>query len=142
MQRPPQTFPLSLRAALSALQVSVQGGNDPEAEPATDKEENHDTPIIGVLEFLPVIQKKVDPKEVVEKGLMFVDIMINSQSSKNTMVDSGAIPNFILDQEARRLRIKIEKYSEKMKVVNSKALPIIDVSKRALSYGLGQEKWI
>ncbi|TYK11965.1 Asp_protease_2 domain-containing protein [Cucumis melo var. makuwa] len=42
------------------------------------------------------------------------------------MVDSGATHNFITEAEARRLRLRWEKDSGKMKVVNSVALPIMD----------------
>ncbi|KAA0061347.1 uncharacterized protein E5676_scaffold692G00290 [Cucumis melo var. makuwa] len=46
------------------------------------------------------------------------------------MVDSGATHNFITEAEARRLRLRWERDSEKMKAVNSIALPIVGLVKR------------
>lgn len=42
-------------------------------EPATDKREDQDNPKMGTLEILSAIQRKVDPKEVTEKGLTYID---------------------------------------------------------------------
>ena len=55
---------------------------------------------MGALKFLSVLQRKVDPKEIIEKALMFVDETINSRPSKSTLIDSGGTHNFIVDQEA------------------------------------------
>ncbi|XP_022985147.1 uncharacterized protein LOC111483236 [Cucurbita maxima] len=85
---------------------------------------------MGVLKFLSALQRKVEPKEIVEKGLMFVDATINSRPSRSTLIDSGATHNFIANQEARRLGLTIGKDLRKMKDVNSEALPIVGVSKR------------
>ncbi|TYK01392.1 uncharacterized protein E5676_scaffold29G00860 [Cucumis melo var. makuwa] len=46
------------------------------------------------------------------------------------MVDSGATHNFITETEARRLRLRWEKDSERMKAVNFVALPIVGLVKR------------
>ena len=61
---------------------------------------------------------------------MFIDATINSRSSKSTLIDSGVTHNFIVDQEARRLGLTIEKDPRKVKAVNFEALPIVGVSKR------------
>ncbi|KAA0048769.1 hypothetical protein E5676_scaffold172G00580 [Cucumis melo var. makuwa] len=45
------------------------------------------------------------------------------------MVDFGATYNFITEAEARRLRLRWEKDSERMKTVNSVALPIVRLVK-------------
>ncbi|TYK27260.1 uncharacterized protein E5676_scaffold244G00270 [Cucumis melo var. makuwa] len=46
------------------------------------------------------------------------------------MIDSGATHNFTIEVEARRLRLRWEKDSRRMKVVNSIALPIVGLVKR------------
>ena len=68
-----------------------------------DKKEDQNNPRMGALKFLSTLQRKVDPKEIIEKGLMFIDATINSQPSKSTLIDLGATHNFIANQEARRL---------------------------------------
>ena len=74
-----------------------------------DTKEDHDNPRMGALKFLSALQRKVEPKEIIEKGLMFGDATINSRSSKSTLIDSGTTHNFIADQEARRLGLTIGK---------------------------------
>ena len=110
--------------------MSIQESNDTGVEITLDRREDQDNPRMGALKFLLALQWKVDPKEIIEKGLMFVDATTNSRPSKSTLIDSGATHNFIADQEARRLRLTIEKEPRKMKAVNSEALPIVGVSKR------------
>ena len=95
-----------------------------------NKREDQDNPRMGALKLLSALQRKVNPKEIIVKGLMFVDATINSRPSKSTLIDSGASHNFIADPEARRFGLAIEKNPRKMKVVNSEALPIVGVSKR------------
>ncbi|KAA0034900.1 uncharacterized protein E6C27_scaffold103G00280 [Cucumis melo var. makuwa] len=46
------------------------------------------------------------------------------------MIDSGATQNFITEAEARRLRLRWERDSERMKVVNFVALPIVGLVKQ------------
>ncbi|KAA0052886.1 uncharacterized protein E5676_scaffold186G001410 [Cucumis melo var. makuwa] len=48
------------------------------------------------------------------------------------MIDSGATHNFIIEAEARRLRLRWEKDSGRMKAVNSIALPVIGLVKRTM----------
>ncbi|KAA0050586.1 Asp_protease_2 domain-containing protein [Cucumis melo var. makuwa] len=49
---------------------------------------------------------------------------------KSTMIDSGATNNFITEAEARRLRLHWENDSERMKAVNSIALPVVGLVKQ------------
>ena len=88
------------RASLSALQVFIQESNDTGIEITPNKKEDQDNSRMGVLKFLSTLQQKVDPKEIIEKRLMFVDATINSRPSKSTLIDSGATHNFIANQEA------------------------------------------
>jgi len=59
---------------------------------------------------------------------MYIDVCINGKSTR-AMVDTGATHNFVADQEARRLGLKLEKDSSKMKAVNSEARPIAGLAK-------------
>ena len=83
--------------------MSIQESNDTRVETMLDKKEDQDNPRMGALKLLSALQWKVDPKEIIEKGLMFVDATINSRPSKSTLIDSGATHNFIANQEARKL---------------------------------------
>uniref|UniRef100_A0A9I9EHA8 Uncharacterized protein n=1 Tax=Cucumis melo TaxID=3656 RepID=A0A9I9EHA8_CUCME len=77
------------------------------------------------------LQKKLGERHVPTKGgLLYVDTWINQKQTKSTMVDSGATYNFITEAEARRLRLRWEKDSRRMKAVNSVALPIVGLVKR------------
>ncbi|XP_022972954.1 uncharacterized protein LOC111471473 [Cucurbita maxima] len=58
------------RASLTALQVSIQESNDTRIETMLDKKEDQDNPRMGALKFLSALQRKVEPKEIVEKGLI------------------------------------------------------------------------
>ena len=51
---------------------------------------------MDALKFLSTIQKKAShQKDAFEKGLMFVNTVINSKTTKSTMVDSSITHNFI-----------------------------------------------
>ena len=60
---------------------------------------------------------------------MFIDTIINFHLSKSTFIDLGATHNFISDQKARRMELKVERGSSKMKAINSETLPIVGVLK-------------
>ena len=83
--------------------MSIQESYDIGVGTMQGKKEDQDNHRMGVLKFLSALQRKADPKEIIEKGFMFVDAIINSRSSKSTLIDSRATQNFIADQEARRL---------------------------------------
>ncbi|KAL0549208.1 hypothetical protein IC582_013689 [Cucumis melo] len=88
---------------------------------------------MGALKFLSSLQKKVgETNTPVERGLMYVDTLINEKPTKSTMVDSGATHNFITEIEAKRLNLRWEKDAGRMKAVNSAALPIIGLVKRTM----------
>ncbi|KAA0055009.1 uncharacterized protein E6C27_scaffold43052G001620 [Cucumis melo var. makuwa] len=86
---------------------------------------------IGAIKYLSSLQKKLGERNVlVERGLLYVDTWINQKQTKSTMIDSGAIHNFIIEAEARHLRLRWEKDSGRMKTVNFVALPIVGLVKR------------
>lgn len=83
------------------------------------------------LKFLSSLQKKMwETSGQAKNGLMYVDCWVNQKPPKSTMVDSGATHNFIAEAEARRLNLRWKKDAEKMKAVNSVALPIVGLVKR------------
>ncbi|KAA0046992.1 uncharacterized protein E5676_scaffold68G001120 [Cucumis melo var. makuwa] len=86
---------------------------------------------IGAIKYMSALQKKSGERHVPTKGgLLYVDTWINQKQTKSTMVDSGATHNFITEAEARRLKLRWERDSGKMKAVNSIALPIVGLVKR------------
>ncbi|TYK03044.1 uncharacterized protein E5676_scaffold46G001390 [Cucumis melo var. makuwa] len=86
---------------------------------------------IGAIKYMSSLQKKSGESHVPSKGgLLYVDTWINQKQAKSTMVDSGATHNFITEAEARRLKLRWEKDSGRMKAVNSIALPIVGLVKR------------
>ncbi|KAA0047839.1 uncharacterized protein E6C27_scaffold133G001000 [Cucumis melo var. makuwa] len=88
---------------------------------------------IGAIKYLSSLQKKSGERNIpVEKGLLYVDTWINQKQTKSTMIDSGATHNFITEAEARRLRLRWEKDSGRMKVVNFVSLPIVGLVKRTM----------
>ncbi|KAA0046894.1 uncharacterized protein E5676_scaffold298G00720 [Cucumis melo var. makuwa] len=96
-----------------------------QAEGEVDEIEGGEKPRIGALKYLSSLQKKAWERSVqVERGLLYVNTWINQKQTKSTMIDSEVTHNFITEAEARRLRQCWEKDSERMKVVNSVALPI------------------
>ncbi|TYK27683.1 uncharacterized protein E5676_scaffold225G00120 [Cucumis melo var. makuwa] len=88
---------------------------------------------IEAIKYMSSLQKKSGERHVPTKGgLLYVDTWINQKQTKGTMVDSGATHNFITEANARRLRLRWERNSEKMKAVNSIALPIVGLVKRTM----------
>ncbi|KAA0051469.1 Asp_protease_2 domain-containing protein [Cucumis melo var. makuwa] len=104
-----------------------------QAEGEVDQIEGGENPRIGALKYLSSLQKRAGERSVpAERGLLYVDTLINQKQTKSTMVDSDATHNFITETKARCLRLRWEKDSEKIKVVNSVALPIVGLVKRTI----------
>ena len=60
---------------------------------------------------------KAKPLKAGSNELMYVNIKLNVQTTR-AMVDTGATHNFIVDREAKRLGLILEKNPSQMKVVN------------------------
>ena len=126
------------RGSFTAFKAFLQCSNDSEAKTEVEREDERDTRRMGALKLLSTIQNKAShQKDAFKNVLMFVDAVINSKPEKSTMVDSGTTHNFISEQEAHQLELKIEIDIGKMKVVNSEALSIVGVSKK-ISIHLGE----
>ena len=126
----------SNKTAFNAFQPSFVSDSDDklgQTERKVDQIEEGDNPQIVALKLLLSLQKKAEETStLVERGLMYVGTWINKKPSKSTMVDYGATHNFITEAETRRLNLRWEKYIERMKVVNSAALPIVEQVKRTM----------
>ncbi|KAA0033368.1 uncharacterized protein E5676_scaffold26G00180 [Cucumis melo var. makuwa] len=101
------------------------------AEDEADLVDGGEKTRIGAIKYMSSLQKKSGERHVPTKGgLMYVDTWINQKQTKSTMVDSGATHNFITEAEAKRLRLRWERDSGKMKAMNSIALPIVGLVKQ------------
>ncbi|KAA0031687.1 uncharacterized protein E5676_scaffold409G00190 [Cucumis melo var. makuwa] len=117
-----------------AFQASLIADSDDKPNQAEDEAgliDGGERTRIGAIKYLSSLQKKSGERNVPTKGgLLYVNIWINQKQTKSTMIDSGATHNFITEAEARRLRLRWEKDSERMKAVNSIALPVIGLVKQ------------
>ncbi|KAA0046982.1 uncharacterized protein E6C27_scaffold230G001680 [Cucumis melo var. makuwa] len=117
-----------------AFQASLIADSDDKSnrvEDEADLVDGGEKTRIGAIKYMSSLQKKSGERHVPTKGgLMYVDTWINQRQTKSTMVDSGATHNFITEAEARRLGLRWEWDSGKMKAVNSIALPIVGLVKR------------
>ncbi|TYK08452.1 uncharacterized protein E5676_scaffold654G00680 [Cucumis melo var. makuwa] len=117
-----------------AFQASLIANSDDKSNQAEDEMgqiDGGEKTRIGAIKYMSSLQKKSGERHVPTKGgLLYVDTWINQKHTKSTMVDSGATHNFITEAEAKRLRLRWEKDSGRMKAVNSIALPIVGLVKR------------
>ncbi|KAA0047381.1 uncharacterized protein E5676_scaffold363G00350 [Cucumis melo var. makuwa] len=117
-----------------AFQASLIADSDDKSNRAEDEADlvnGGEKTRIGAIKYMSSLQKKSGERHVPTKGgLMYIDTWINQKKTKSTMVDSGATHNFITEAEARRLRLRWERDSGKMKAVNSITLPIVGLVKR------------
>ncbi|TYK18124.1 uncharacterized protein E5676_scaffold411G00520 [Cucumis melo var. makuwa] len=117
-----------------AFQASLIADSDDKSNHAEDEAgliDEGERTRIEAIKYMSSLQKKSGEGHVPTKGgLLYVDAWINQKQAKSTMVDSSATHNFITEAEARRLRLRWERDSGKMKAVNSIALPIVGLVKR------------
>ncbi|XP_077242396.1 uncharacterized protein LOC143882895 [Tasmannia lanceolata] len=93
----------------------------------SEEEEDEEEPKMTALSLCSAIKgqgaKKILSKGVPSKGLMYIEACINGKMTR-AMIDTGATHNFVSEQEAKRLALKLEKDDWKMKAVNSEARPV------------------
>ncbi|TYK09503.1 uncharacterized protein E5676_scaffold499G001070 [Cucumis melo var. makuwa] len=121
---------------IHAFQASLIPDSDDKSNQAEDEVghiEGGGKTRIWAIKYLSSLQKKSGERNVpIKRSLLYVDTWINQKQTKSTMVDSGATHNFITEAEARRLRLRWEKDSGRMKVVNSVALPVVGLVKQTV----------
>ncbi|KAA0066144.1 Endo-1,4-beta-xylanase A [Cucumis melo var. makuwa] len=102
-----------------SLQASLIANSDDksnQAEGEVGQIDEGEKTRIGAIKYLSSLKKKSGERNVsVERGLLYVDTWINQKQTKSTMIDSSATHNFITEAEARRLRLRWEKDSRRMK---------------------------
>lgn len=77
---------------------------------------------MGTLQPLDAL--KSHPPTPTKKGFMYVSAFINGQAVR-ALLDTRATHNFISENEAKRLGLKVTKEESTMKVVNSPINPIV-----------------
>ncbi|GJU61059.1 putative retrotransposon gag domain, aspartic peptidase domain protein [Tanacetum coccineum] len=95
---------------------------------AHEDEDASDDRSMGSIWILNAIKAKMEVPKVVGKGLQYVEATINGVKVR-ALVYSGAIHNFVADDEAKRLGINATKGSGTIKAVNSLAKEIHGVAK-------------
>ncbi|GAV67223.1 Chromo domain-containing protein/gag-asp_proteas domain-containing protein, partial [Cephalotus follicularis] len=83
---------------------------------------------IGSLQFLNAVKAKVHVPKDAPDGTMYMETIIEGQPIK-ALVDTGATNNFISKDMAKRLCLKAYRGGGYIKVVNSKAKPLIGLAK-------------
>ena len=87
-------------------------------ERETDQEgDNAHMGLMQLLNALKVNQAKEQPQS---KGLMYMEAKVNGMTTK-AMIDIGATHNFVLKEEAKRLKLQTSKEVGWLKAVNSTA---------------------
>ncbi|KAJ7982631.1 Retrotransposon protein, putative, Ty3-gypsy subclass [Quillaja saponaria] len=86
---------------------------------------------MGALRFIGALKKHAESsKKSGDKGLMFVKGHLGGKPATSVMLDTGATHNFVSEAEAKKLGLKLEKDSGRMKAVNSKSLPTAGQAKQ------------
>lgn len=93
-----------------------------------EKQEKESQAEMGSLQHLSELSKLFPPSNDEEKGLMYADIAIEGKATM-AMLDTGATHNFIDAEKAKRMGLKNKPSCGTIKAVNSRAKPIMGVSK-------------
>nr|CAN80593.1 hypothetical protein VITISV_040475 [Vitis vinifera] len=93
-----------------------------------EKEQEGDAKV-GSLQLLNALKAKPMPKTPQNKGLMYVETLVNGKATK-ALVDTGATHNFVSEDEAKRLELQASKEGGWLKAVNSAAKPSHGVARR------------
>ena len=87
-----------------------------------ETEQEGDDTHMWSMRLLNALKAKQAKKQPQSKGLMYVEAKVNGMSTK-AMIDTGATHNFVLEEEARRLKLQTSKEAGWLKAVNSAAKP-------------------
>lgn len=101
------------RKTMNALVVKFREANDGASEPK-DK--------AGSSQQINALSDIFSPKKMENKGLIYVDMALDGKLA-TTMLDTGAIHNFMDEKEALHLGLDIARGQGSIKAVNSKAMP-------------------
>ena len=85
-----------------------------------ETEQEGDDAHMGSMQLLNALKVKQAKEQLQRKGLMYVEAKVNRMSTK-AMIDTGATHNFVSEEEARRLKLRISKEAGWLKAVNSVA---------------------
>ena len=87
-----------------------------------ETEQEGDNTHMGSMQLLNALKANQNKKHPQSKGLVYVEAQVNGMSAK-AMIDTGATHNFVLEEEARRLKLRTSKEAGWLKAVNSIAKP-------------------
>ena len=87
-----------------------------------ETEQEGDDTHIGSMQLLNALKVKQAKKQPQSKGLLYMEAQVNGMAAK-AMIDTGATHNFVLEEEARGLKLQTSKEAGWLKAVNSTAKP-------------------
>ncbi|KAL9408761.1 hypothetical protein AB3S75_047194 [Citrus x aurantiifolia] len=106
------------KKSLNAIVAQLKGQHTPTAE-----EPQHN---LGSLQRLSTLVSQ--SPEPTRKGLMFVSVLINGRTVR-ALLDTGATHNFISEEEAKCLGLKVTQHGGTVKAVNSPAKPFVGTTR-------------
>ena len=82
----------------------------------------------GSMQLLNALKDKQVKEQPQSKGLMYVEANVDGMTTK-AMVDIGATHNFVLEEEASRLKFQTSKEASWLKAINSVSKPSQEVAR-------------